>query len=128
MGRPRFAKIRDIRDGNHAPIVEYLRKHGIEVVETERPVDILIFNGKQAGWAEIKVDSRNAQIKRSQLEFISETNMPVAIVRNEAEALEFAKTMQGITETQKHFIALFLAKNPSVASIYPAGLERILNV
>ena len=125
--RPRYTKIRDQRDGNHADIVNALRGCGIEVIETERPVDALVFNETQAGWIEIKTEARNATIRRSQLEFIAKTKMPVALVKTPDEALKFAKTMEGLSQRQKDALAVFLMKDKGKA-FHPAKVEGILGL
>lgn len=124
--RPRHTKIRDQRDANHGEIVAFLRTHGLEVIETERPLDCLVFNDTEAGWMEIKTESRNATVRRSQLEFMSETAMPVAIVKNEGEALIFALTMEGLTPNQKDALTQFLVRDQRDV-YYPATVETILN-
>lgn len=126
--RPRFSKVRDQRDGNHAEIVEELRSRGLEVIETERPLDCLVFDNGWTGWMEIKTTARNAMIKRGQLEFIAATDMPVAIVKTAEQALRFIKDRRGYTPTQKAVISGLLVRNPGVKQWHPAAIERVLNI
>lgn len=126
MASPRYTKVRDTRDGNHAEIVAFLRCHGIEVIETERPLDILIRRGDGVcGFAEIKTTARNASIRRSQLEFMSETDMPVAFVKSDGEALIFAETMEGLTRQQKDALGVFLTRE-TASKWHPAAVERVI--
>lgn len=124
--RPRYTRIRDTRDANHGEIVAFLKAHGIEVIETERPLDILIRrNDGVCGFAEIKTMSRNIRIYRSQIEVMSETRMPVAFVKSEGEALIFAETMQGLTQRQKDALGVFLTRE-TAKHWHPAAIERVL--
>jgi hypothetical protein len=125
--RPRYSTIRDNRDSNHGQIVSYLRMHGIEVIETERPLDILIWCNGQAGWGEIKDTRRNAMVQRGQLEFMAFTEMPVAFIKTEGEALQFATTMQGLTKKQKNALAAMLVGDLR-KTFHPALIERALSV
>jgi len=124
----KYRKIRDTRDQNHGEIVAFLRTSGIEVIETERPVDCLVYNGEGSGWMEIKTTARNASVRRGQLEFFSETNMPVEIVTSEGDALRFALNLDGWTQKQKDAIAVFLMKNPGVDKFHPAKVEKALGI
>lgn len=100
----------DKRDANHDEIVNHLRKLGIEVVETERPVDVLIHHGGRSGWGEIKVPGGN--VRRTQVQFISETKMPVAFIRTTDEAVYFAETFDGLTQSAKDRLAKLLLTHP----------------
>ena len=123
----RYRKVRDKRDANHGEIVAFLRTHGIEVIETERPLDILIRRDDGVcGFAEIKTEARNATIYRSQIEFMSDTRMPVEIIKNEGQALIFAESMQGLTAQAKDKMGVWLVQNPTVKSLHPAAFERII--
>lgn len=109
----KYRKVRDQRDTNHSEIVASLRMHGYSVTETERPVDIHIADGSAFGWAEIKTEERDAKVKRTQLEWMSETPDPVTIVKTEGEALVFASNFKGWTEHEKERIAGLLIRNPA---------------
>ncbi len=123
----RFRKVRDKRDANHGKIVAFLRGHGIQVTECERPVDLHVYNGKGHGWLEIKTGSRNAQILRSQLEFMSETSQPVSLATCESDALRFALYLDGWTQLEKDRIAAFLIVRPKTEKLwYPATIEKAL--
>lgn len=127
--RPRHTKIRDTRDSNHSEIVAFLKCHGIEVIETERPLDILIRRDDGVcGFAEIKTEARNATIYRSQIEVFVNHDIPCAIVKNEGQALIFAESMQGFTQTEKQKMDNWLVRNPKVKSLHPAAFERLLSV
>lgn len=115
------------RDGNHAQIVGYLRGYDIEVIETFRPLDLLIFNeDERAAWIEVKTTKRNAPIKMTQIKFMATTKMPVAFVKTEDEALEFARTLNGITEKQKKDLATF-CETATRKQYHPAVIERVLS-
>lgn len=116
----------DKPDANAAGIIAFLRIHGIEVVRTDRPVDCLIYNDGRTGWLEIKDDSPNAKILRSQLEFMSETSMPCAFAKNEGEALIFAERMEGLTQTDKDRLAAFLVRNQG-KEWRPSVISKVLN-
>lgn len=117
--------VRQIRDGNHAEIVQTLRGHHIEVIETFRPLDILIFNNGASGWMEIKTESRKAPIQTTQIRFMANTKMPVAFVKTFDEALEFARTFDGLTQQQKDNLAVFL-REATKTQYHPAVVERVL--
>lgn len=113
MARPRYTKVRDTRDSNHGEIVAFLQSHGIEVIETERPLDILIRRDDGVcGFAEIKVEGWRGYVQRSQIAFAADTRMPVAFVRNGGEALIFAESMEGLSQKQKDALGVFLAQQP----------------
>ena len=113
------------RDANHKEIVDHVRGHGFEVIETFRPLDCLVFN-ERAGWMEIKTTARNSQVMLTQIQFMATTNMPVAFVKTQDEALHFAKTFEGITEKQKQNLAMFAA-TAKFKKYHPAVIERVLN-
>jgi hypothetical protein len=117
---------REKRDGNHKTLVDYLRGHGIEAIETFRPLDVLVFNGSKAGWIEVKTTSRSAAIMRTQIEFMANTKMPVAFVKTEDEALKFASSMDGLTQGQKDSLAIFL-QTATKKQYHPAVIERVLD-
>jgi len=123
----KYRKVRDKRDGNHSQIVAFLKSHGIEVIETERPLDILIRrNDGICGFAEIKTEARNATIYRSQIEFMSDARIPVAIVKCEGDALIFAESMQGLSQRQKDALGVFLTQDKA-NKWHPAAIERVLS-
>lgn len=117
--------ITDIRDKNHPEIVAHLRSYGYEVIETYRPLDILISDGKRAGWIEIKVAGKGGEVNRGQLQFMSMTKMPVAFAISKEEALEFARTFKGITQKQKEEIQVFLSVAQAKA-FTPKAIQDIL--
>lgn len=117
--------VRQIRDGNHKELVDHLEKHGIEVIETFRPLDCLVFHGGQSGWIEIKTEKRNAPIQTNQIEFMANTRMPVAFVKTVDEALAFAKTFSGLTQRQKDNLGVFL-RTANKTQYHPAVVERVL--
>ncbi len=119
--------VRQIRDGNHKAVVEFVEAYGFEVVETFRPLDCLVFNRELgAGWIEIKTEKRNAAIQTTQIRFMAKTRMPVAFVKTGEEALEFAKTLCGITSRQKDNLAVFL-RDATRTQYHPAVVERVLS-
>lgn len=118
--------INDRRDATHKPIVEHLEANGIEVIQTMRPLDCLIFNAKRrAGWIEIKTTKRNAAIMLTQVKFMADTKMPVAFVSTKEEALEFARTLKGITQKQKDDLRTFYL-TCTRKQVHPAVIERVL--
>ena len=119
--------IRQVRDANHAEIVEHVRKHGYEVIETFQPVDCLVHNRHLggAGWMEIKTEKRNAAMMATQIRFMATTRMPVAFVKTGDEALEFARTLIGISQKQKNDLAVFL-ETATKKQYHPAVIERVL--
>lgn len=119
--------IRQTRDGNHKELVDHLEGHGFEVIQTFQPLDCLVYNKVLgAGWIEIKTEKRNAAIRTSQIRFMALTRMPVAFVKTTAEALEFAKTLNGITSRQKDSLAEFL-HTATKDRYHPAVIERVLS-
>jgi len=121
----KYRKIRDTRDSNHGEIVAFLRSSGIEVIETERPLDILIRRDDGiCGFAEIKTMARNATIYRSQIEFMADTQMPVQIVKCEGEALIFAESMQGLSQKEKDALGVLLTQDKA-KKWHPAAIERV---
>jgi hypothetical protein len=120
-----YSKNKQSRDANHSEIVQHLQRNGIEVIETFQPLDILIYKSGIAGWIEIKTESRNAGIRRSQIKFMAETKMPVAFVKTPAEAYRFASTFEGLTAKEKANLAEFL-KHATNEKYYPATIERVL--
>jgi hypothetical protein len=106
-----YKRQKDNPDKNAGEIRAFLSSHGIEVIRINQPLDCLVFNGEQAGWLEIKTEDKDAKVKRSQIKFMSETNMPCAFAKNEGEALIFAETMQGLTPRDKDRLAAFLVRN-----------------
>lgn len=104
----------DKDDANAAGIISCLRAHGLEVIKTQKPVDLHIYDPKsrRSGWVEIKVSGENVTAKRHQLEFLSDARQPGTIVRSEDEALMFALTFEGWTDKQKDAIAKLLLRNP----------------
>lgn len=118
--------VKQIRDGNHKQLVEYLKKHGIEVIETYRPLDCLVFNpALGAGWMEVKTEARNAPVQLTQIKFMAFTKMPVAFVKTEDEALDFGRTLNGLSQKQKDSLAVF-ARTATKAQYHPAVVERVL--
>lgn len=117
-----------IRDSNHKSVIEPLSEQpGIEVIETFRPLDALVFNAELgAGWMEIKTAARNASIKRTQIEFMANTKMPVAFVKTPDEAVQFANTMVGLSDRQKANLGVFL-ETATRKGYHPAVIERVLN-
>jgi len=117
----------DKPDANAGAIIAFLKIQGIEVVRTDRPVDCLIANNGKIGWLEIKTDDPDAKIKRSQLEFMSETSMPCAFAKNEGEALIFAERMEGLTQTDKDKLAAFLVRNQG-KEWRPSVIEKVIKL
>lgn len=111
----------DKRDANHSQIANHLRKHGFEVVDTDRPLDIFVYEPakKRCAWMEIKVPGSQGAIKRSQLKFMSETRIPVQFVTDEQEAMNFACTFEGLTQKQKDALAALLIREPGKDSFTP---------
>lgn len=124
MSAKRF--VQQSRDGNHKAIVDSMRDNGFEVIETFRPLDVQVFNGERAGWIEIKTKQRNAPIKLTQIKFMATTKMPVAFVKTEDEALEFARTLNGLTQKQKDDLATF-CETATRKQYHPAVIERVLS-
>jgi len=119
--------IKQIRDRNHKQVVEHLEAHGIEVIETFHPLDIVVFNPKLgAGWIEIKTTARDAGIRRNQIKFMAETRMPVFFAKTPEEALRFARTLDGLTASQKTNLAVFL-RSATRDKYHPAVVERVLS-
>lgn len=117
----------DKPDANASEIIAFLRIHGIEVVRTDRPVDILIRRDDGVcGFAEIKTLARNATIYRSQIEFFVNSDIPSCIVKTPGEALIFAETMQGFSDSEKRKMDGWLVRNPTVKSLHPAAFEAVL--
>jgi hypothetical protein len=111
----------DKRDANHSQIADHLRKHGFEVVDTDRPLDIYIYEPSMrvGGWAEIKVNGSKGAIKRSQIKFMSETRIPVQFVTDEQEAMNFACTFEGLSQKQKDGLAALLIREPAKKAFQP---------
>lgn len=118
--------IRQIRDANHKEIVDFIEAHGFEVIQTFQPLDCLVYGKAGAGWIEIKTEKRNTAIQVSQIRFMAITRMPVAFVKTGVEALEFAKTLNGITSRQKDNLAVFL-RDATRKQYHPAVVERVLS-
>lgn len=99
--------------------------HGYEVIETDRPVDAHVADGSRFGWMEIKND--RSMVKRTQLEFMSETRSPVALVTNEGEALIFASNFEGWSEHEKQRIVGLLLRNPKMKQFTQKQVRDALN-
>jgi hypothetical protein len=117
---------KDTKDANHDQICAHLRSHGVTVMELERPLDLLLYYRGWTGWAEIKTQDRNAEIRRGQLEFMAETPMQVAFVKSENEAWDFVKTGIGLSDAQKNRLIGFLLRD-SRSRYWPAIVEKVLN-
>jgi|GEM_PF-5671904 len=118
--------IKQIRDRNHKQVVEHLEAHGIEVIETFHPLDILVHSKFGTGWIEIKTTARDAGIRRNQIKFMAETRMPVFFAKTPEEALWFARTLDGLTASQKTNLAVFLC-TATKDKYGPAVVERVLS-
>ncbi len=118
----------DTKDKNHNEIVDELRKSGFEVIETERPVDILIYKNKWSGWIEIKFPSRSdTKIRRSQVIHMATTRMPVAFATTPQEAFEFGRTGIGLSNKQKDALAGLLVRSKA-KNFTPRMIDDVLGI
>jgi hypothetical protein len=85
MSLNRYAKKRDTSE---RPIIEALKSMGMDVVQIDRPVDLLI------GWrgmnllAEVKTGK--AKLRDGQAEFIEAWRGQVTVLRNPTDAVDWA--------------------------------------
>lgn len=119
-------------DANHQQIVDVLRAHEFEVIVTLEPVDCLIYNKwlDRSGWLEIKTRARNTNIKRTQIAFMADTQMPCDFATTPEEALIFAEKLEGLTDKQKANLGIFLLDTQGTKdekkAYHPAVIERVL--
>lgn len=118
-------------DANHKEICDFLKSHGIEVIDMsaagELP-DLLIHNRSgETGFLEIKVEGSKAKWTRSQLNFIANTKLDVQIAKTTADALRYAEWIQGhaLLIVQKDRLAGFLATNAD-KFFQPSVIEKVL--
>lgn len=112
-------------DTNHKTVVTHLRGHGVEVIEILDPLDLLCHFQHFTGLIEVKKPNSSAVYTRRQIEFIANTRMPVAIVKQADEAFEFMKTGLGLSQKQKDALAGFLLRD-SRGQWHHQLIERIL--
>lgn len=101
------------KDANHKDAKDYLLAHGVEVVDFSNvgTVPDLLCNFRGfIGWVEMKVGAKGVFYRR-QLEFISETNMPVAICNDKYEAMGFLEKGTGLSKAEKNAIAVLLLRS-----------------
>lgn len=83
------------KDANHTPIVRDLQKQGIQVVDTSKTstiglTDIITFYDGKTVFQELKVD-KDAKLKLSQVEFLSNWGGHCGIALNLDDAVKLAK-------------------------------------
>lgn len=113
-------------DANHRQICDHLRANGVWVWELLNPVDCVI-QLRQLCFMEIKIE-KGAQCTRQQLDFIAGTPAPVAFVENEAQALDFARTGIGLSQSQKDKIAFLLMKEPDRKKFEYGQIKKLIEV
>lgn len=122
--RKKGNKYRGKRDANHKAVADHLRAYGVEVNEVLDPLDLLCEYKGFVGFCEVKVNGKSTYT-RTQLDFIANTKIPVAIVKDGGEAMRFLKTKQGLAQKQKDALAGFLAITEG-NKWHNAAIERVL--
>ena len=122
----RRATRHDKRDANEAAIVAELEAFGYEVSRAEK-VDLVVLDKQCSGmWLEVKTGNDNDRYMRNQLMTAAFSRLPFAFVKTPAEALHAVKTRRGITEQQRHKIAIALTAEPNREMWTVAMMRRIL--
>jgi Holliday junction resolvase len=85
MSLNRYAKKRDTSE---RPIIEALKSMGMDVVQIDRPVDLLIGWRGQCFIAECKTDK--AKLNDEQARFVETWRGQVAVLRNPTDAVNWA--------------------------------------
>lgn len=99
------------QDKNHNVIRDYLKSHGVDVIEILKPLDLLCrHRSGYISFLEIKCPPKD-HCSRTQLAFIATTRFPVQFVRSEEEALLALETQSQLTQTQKDGIQGLLLRN-----------------
>ena len=119
-------------DANQAEIVRYLQAAGVTVEDLSavgRLPDLLLCN--RAGvlsFAEIKIEGSRAVYTRTQIDWVSRTNAPVAIVKTKEAALDFANNpkLYGLTARQKNGLTSLLLRNPGKQRFTPSEVSAAL--
>lgn len=116
------------QDRNAPDIISELLKRGAEVEEIFQPLDLLAsLPTKFWGLLEIKMPGSQAKWTRKQIDFISRTRLPVAIVTNADEAMLFLKTGEGLAQAGKDALAAFLIKNREKKFFTAAEINAVLS-
>ena len=109
MARRSFAKR---QDKNHNAVRDYLRKHGVEVIEIFNPLDLLVYHQGFTALVEVKDETDNKQVYTDvQIKFISEHRLPIIFATGEEQSLNAIKQRQIVTERQKQALAGMLLRN-----------------
>lgn len=112
-------------DANHVQVCTEARQQGVDVVELLQPLDTVCHLAGYVSFVEIK-GSKRTVFTRDQLDFISKTKFPVALVRSSAELVEAMKERKCLTQKDKDAIAGFLATN-ELKLWHGEMIERLLN-
>lgn len=97
-------------DRNHTAIKQYLEAHGVEVIETLKPLDLLCYYKGYICFLEVKMAESGSRYTKVQLGFIAQTKFPVAFVYSESEAFDTMKRQLCLSNAQKQRLTAMMLK------------------
>jgi hypothetical protein len=126
------SKYRKSLDKNHKEVCQYLKDHRVWAYDASAVgsgfLDLIVrsFYGT-VGFLEVKIEGKDADVQRTQLEFIVSCPVPCGFAKTKEEALEFAldPLAKQITKQQKDRLDAFLVRNLQ-KTFSVSTIERVL--
>jgi hypothetical protein len=115
-------------DGNHHSLIADLEGHGVIVEQLMHPVDILGSYKGFTGFAELKIKGSAAKFTRMQIQWMSKTRFPVAIIHDIVEAMTYFASGKGLNDRDKYRLHQMLATDPKRKFFTPSEVEKALRI
>lgn len=115
------------KDKHHTATVNWLRNHGVEVIDLSAVgivPDLLTIRKGEAAFVELKIPGSGAKWYAKQLAFIASTKARVAIAESPEDAMQALSQKRFISQKAKDMIGAMLAIRPK--DVYtPAELQKV---